>query len=274
MKHAWIFTAAAVALVGVVSLAAAESPSVRPPYYVDNPPEGVSEERAKEALKLPEGVVIHDFLDEEEGWEFFKEKEDIKIYARIRPGSKIKEGVGIGTFDAPPCRVMQMLMDHGRLPQFMPYIQTSIVTHTDFNEEYYCQYLDLPGILKDRKYNLVGRRLNLSEDGVCKLMIAWEKDDTSHPCSEEQFREAVEKYKGNSLLTEANLGYWYLIGKEGNTKTEAHYYIYTDPGGTVPPFIQNWFVDDAIHGVYEAGREQLAKDTTYPPCECSPTEIP
>lgn len=251
----------------------AEAPPLRSPVYADNPPEGISPEEAKAALKLPDDVKLHDSKNDE-GWEFFKSKEDIEIYARIRPGSKIKEGIGIGTFDAPPCRVAQMLMDHANLPSFMPYIQVSLLTNQRYNEEHYCQYLDLPWPLADRKYNLVGRKYNLTGEGPCHVVIAWEKDETNHPCTQEDFEAHVEKYKKNSMLTAENLGYWNLVGYENNTKTKAEYYIFTDPGGSVPPSVQNWFVDDAVHSVYDAGRKRLAEEGIYPDCKCSPTEIP
>jgi hypothetical protein len=245
----------------------------RPPYDALNPPPGVSPEQARSALRKPEEIHIHDW-ERDEGWSFFREKKGVKIYTRIREDSKIKEGVGVGWFEANPCRVVQVLTDNPRVPDYMPYVRVSLVKQHTFNEEYFCQYLALPWPLADRKYNLYGARYNISADGNCSFLLTWKKDNTTLPCSEGDLRKHVDKYKQKSIFTEENEGYWHLVGRDNNTRTWAAYYVYTDPGGKIPPGIQNFFVDDAISSVFEGGREQLKVEGLYPPCDCGPTEIP
>jgi hypothetical protein len=55
-----------------------------------------------------------------------------------------------------------------------------------------------------------------------------------------------------------NDGYWLLEPREAGRKTQATYYVYTAPGGAVPPFAANAANRVAVPRVFEAIRKAAA----------------
>jgi hypothetical protein len=49
------------------------------------------------------------------------------------------------------------------------------------------------------------------------------------------------------------------LAREGGQKTEATYYVYTDPGGSIPKWIANKANSTAVPDVFKAIRKTTAK---------------
>ena len=53
-----------------------------------------------------------------EGWEFYMEKERVRIYKKTRPGYALCMVKGVGLIDCPPEGVLMVLLDRARKPQW------------------------------------------------------------------------------------------------------------------------------------------------------------
>jgi hypothetical protein len=206
--------------------------------------------------------------DEDSAWEHLKEKDGVTIFLRERSGSNFKEAFGKGVIDAPPCRVFQVLTDSDRLVEFMPYLKSRIVKNGGADEEYGCQYLDFPWPISDRFINFRTKRIRNYRDHPCEYLVYWRKDET-FSCTVEEVKEAYEDAGSDPIVPRANEGYWHLVPQAGGKKTLAYYYIFTDPGGSIPGWLMNLYADDAILRLFRAVRERAGKGDLYPPCHCT-----
>ncbi|MFQ5989424.1 MAG: SRPBCC family protein, partial [Candidatus Methylomirabilales bacterium] len=111
-------------------------------------------------------------------WERVKEEDGVIIFLRERPGDSIKEAIGKGVIDAPPCRVFQVLTDLDRLAQFMPYLKSRIRKNGSADGDYSCQYLDFPWPISDRFVNLRTNRIQNYRNNPCEFFVYWRKDET------------------------------------------------------------------------------------------------
>lgn len=207
--------------------------------------------------------------DGDSTWERIEEDDGVTIFVRERPGGPVKEGLGKGVLDAPPCRVFQVLTDSDHLVEFMPYVKARIVKNAGRDWEYGCQYLDFPWPLWDRFVNFRVDRIQNYRNNACEYFLHWRKDET-YSCTIEEVKEAYGDARRDPVVPPTNEGYWHLLPHEGGKKTLAYYYVFTDPGGNVPGWLKNLFVDDAIVRLFQAVRERIQKNNLYSPCQCHP----
>ncbi|MFQ5803361.1 MAG: hypothetical protein ACE5JQ_10755 [Candidatus Methylomirabilales bacterium] len=201
-------------------------------------------------------------------WERLKEKDGVIIFLRERSGTAFKEAIGKGVIDAPPCRVFQVLTDSDRLVDFMPYLKGRIIKNGSGDEDYGCQYLDFPWPFSDRFIKFRTKRIQNYRNHPCEYFVYWRKDET-FSCTLEEVKEAYEDAGSDPIVPRANEGYWYLVPQAGGKKTLAYYYVFTDPGGSIPSWLMNLYADDAILRVFKAVRERTGKESLYPSCQCT-----
>ena len=201
-------------------------------------------------------------------WERIKEKDGVIIFLRERPGGTIKEALGKGVIDAPPCRVFQVLTDGDRLVQFMPYLKTRIIKNSNPSGDYGCEYLEFPWPFSDRFIHFRTNRIKNYRNKPCEYFVYWRKDET-YSCTIEEVREAYADAGPHPIVPRASEGYWHLVPEAGGKRTLAYYYVFTDPGGSIPGWLMNSYADNAILRIFKAVRERAGKERLYPPCQCS-----
>lgn len=211
-------------------------------------------------------ITLH-HPQKEEGWEFLGEKNEVKIYIRQRADSKIKEGLGIGKVNAHPCLVFQVVTNPDYFIGLFPYVSGIYITKVVDHTHYSCQYLDFPWPIGDRKVNIIDTWKLFGAERYCEFLSVWKRSEI-YRCSDEQFREAYSGYKPEAIETPANEGYWHLILADDGLSTICYYYVFVDPGGKIPAWVQNWFVDDSISSVFEAVRKGVKFPERYSPCDC------
>ncbi|MFQ5846171.1 MAG: hypothetical protein ACE5IQ_00695 [Candidatus Methylomirabilales bacterium] len=179
----------------------------------------------------------------------------------------MKEGIGKGVIDAPPCRVFQVLTDSDHLVEFMPYLKARVVKGASPDREYICEYLDFPWPISDRILNLRVDRIRKYRNRPCGYIVYWQKDET-YTCTIEDIHTVYDGGVPDPVVPPANQGYWHLLPAEGGQKTLAYYYAFSDPGGSIPSWLKNFLVDDAILRLFQAVRERATSANLYPPCQC------
>lgn len=189
----------------------------------------------------------------EAGWKQTSGDAGLRIFTRDKPGTSIKELKAIGNIDAPPHACMNVIWDMGRFQEFMPYTKESRLLSASPNELVSYQYLSLP-LISDRDYTLRAREVTpagATDQPPPYYKKEWVLANEAGPPE----REGVVRVKVNN-------GYWRFDPLEGGRKTQATYYVFTDPGGMLPAFVINQANSQAIPGLFAAVRAQ-AKSPRY-----------
>jgi hypothetical protein len=204
--------------------------------------------------------------DTDPTWERLEEKDGVTVFLRRTPGSPIKEAIGKGVVDVPPCRVFQVLRDSDRLVEFMPYVKAHILKAAGADWENVCEYLDFPWPIWDRLVTVRVDRVSNCQDNGCEYFKFWRKDET-FSCTIEEIREAYQDAVADPVVPPTNQGYWHLLSEDGGKKTLVYYYLLSDAGGTIPALVQNYFLHVAVRKLFNAVRERASDPDLYPPCQ-------
>lgn len=216
--------------------------------------------------QAPSPVEVHT-PEQDSTWKLSAEEEGVTIFSRKGKESDIKEVIGKGVIDAPPCRLFQVLGDLDSHAGFMPYIKANIVKSTSSEWKYGCQYLDLPWPIWDRFVHFRTHSIENYGENQCEYLVEWQKDET-YVCTIEEVQEVYKDARPDPIVPLAVNGYWHLLPDEHGQKTLAYYYLFSDPGGDIPAWLQNIFAGDAILKLFRAVRERASMSDLYPPCEC------
>ena len=182
----------------------------------------------------------------EEEWKQATQSENLTIWQRDVPGEKVKEIKASGRIDAPPAAVFAVIRDIAHYADIMPYTtkETKVLeTSADGKTVYYYTVVDAP-IVSKRDHTLkVTVEKSGGDDGVYRLSWATANE---HP-------KAPPVRDGYVRLTNTK-GSWDLKPMGDGQSTFVTYYVYTDPGGSLPKFVINKANTEAVPKVFEALR--------------------
>lgn len=189
---------------------------------------------------------------EEPRWEFSTENSGIKVYARKRPDTDIREMKAMGLVNAKPHEVWKAVRDLEHYTSTMPYVEEAKVLSREPQDKVIYFYSKINTPLVDRRDYLI-RLVDESDwqGGKGFLKVSWtvvnDKDD-------------LVPVKKDVVRVRVNDGYWLLEPREDGRKTFVTYYLYTAPGGAIPNFIANQGNNIAVPKVFEAIRNTVAAD--------------
>ncbi len=182
-------------------------------------------------------------------WKQESSSNGVVIHSRLRQGAQILEFKAVGEIEATPATVFAILDDSDSYPSFMPYTAECRVLKREKNSVVAYQRLEVP-LVSDRDYTLRSQNAKwLGPDGAI-YRIRWEPANDEGPAE-----------KSGVARVNVCEGGW-LLEPEGSGVTRATYSIYTDSGGTLPPFITNNGSRIAIRKVFDALRKR-AKDPKF-----------
>lgn len=180
----------------------------------------------------------------EPGWEVARDDEDLKVFAREKKGG-VQEMKAVGVINAPPERVWQAIRDYDSYVKTMPYMEVSKVLAREDGDKVTWLYSVINAPFVDRR-DYVIRILDESkwQDGEGYFKVSWRAAN-----------ERAPKKPDNVVRVQINDGHWLLEPIEGGKKTRATYYLFTDPGGSVPRWLVNKGNGSAVPDVFEAVRK-------------------
>lgn len=183
------------------------------------------------------------------GWVQDSTSKGIAVYSRVRSGTTLREFKAVGDIDASPAVVFAVLDDTEDFPSFMPYTAECRVLKREKNSVLAYQRLELP-LVSDRDYTLRSENAKWLGPAGPIYRIRWEPANELGPAT-----------KAGVLRVNVCEGGW-LLEPEAANVTRATYSIFTDSGGSLPPFLANNGSRVAIRKVFEAIRKQV-KDPKY-----------
>lgn len=178
-------------------------------------------------------------------WEVAAKTDGITVYTRERKGSDLSEVKAIGMIKAPPEKVWKAVRDYENYDKQMPYTEESKILSRDEGDKTILFYSIVNAPLVDRR-DYVIKLLDQSEwkDGRGFFKVTWSA--ASHPSRPES--EDLVRVKVND-------GYWLIEPRDGGKSSFATYYVFTDPGGSLPRFIVNKANESAVPNVFRAVRK-------------------
>ena len=184
-----------------------------------------------------------------EDWKLVKQSSGVAIYSRPHAGSRLKEFKAIGEIDAPTETVHKVIDDVEAYPSFMPYTTECRVIERSSDSILTYQRLS-PKIVSDRDYTLRIEKKSWPTQNGSAYLNRW-KPANEHGPAEKPGVFRVKLCDGSWLLEPTSEG-----------KTRATYFVFTDSGITVPPFLANTISETGISKLFAAVRKQ-AKDPKY-----------
>lgn len=182
-------------------------------------------------------------------WVLTKTTTSGQIYHREIPGSSIPWVKIVTEYAAPPARIHAMVTDYDRFAAFVPNVTVSRVVLTEGSDQWVYHHLHFPGPVADRVYLIKSTdRTSRPEKGYYR--VAWNLADRVIP--------DVDLTTG--IRPDAFSGYWEIHPGKSAGFTEAHYAIFSDPGGFIPDWLFVKKADRYVQQVVEAFRERLATE--------------
>lgn len=189
-----------------------------------------------------------------DSWTDVLVKDGVQVSSRKRAGSSLKEMRGIGDIDAPPERVLAVLDDIERYPEFMPPTKVARLMQREGAHAYY--YMEIaPPVVANRDYCI---RVGMERSESGRLRSYWFVDNT----------ECVPERRG-VVRVQSNDGEWLLEPIDGGRRTHVTYRCHIEVGGAVPAWMVNRVSASELPNIFAAvkkvvGQPRYASCTTGP----------
>jgi hypothetical protein len=156
-------------------------------------------------------------------WEKANEDEGVTIWSRDVGNERVREVKAETVINLPAKRIWEVVRDVENFPEFMPYVlEAQIIKVVDEKNWYQYQRLD-PPLVDMRDYVLKVTTENKPAEAT--YYLRWKADNGFGP----QPRE-------DSVRLKLCDGSWTLKAL-GPNRTHLTYWLYTDPGGSIPGWI-------------------------------------
>lgn len=187
------------------------------------------------------------FLTAEPAWEKAAETDGVTVFKRDRAGSEVKEMKATGLIDGTPQEVWDVVRDLENYPTQMPYTaEAKVLSRTPGDKEVVFYSRIKTPLVDQRDYIIV---LKDESDGAGTFKVSW----TVAP----KESDALVPEKKNVVRVRVNDGFWLLEPREDGKKTFGTYYVFTNPGGSIPTFIANQGNNMAVPKVFDAIRKTV-----------------
>jgi hypothetical protein len=169
----------------------------------------------------------------------------VLVEKRDSPGSDLREVRATGVIDAPPSTVFSVVTAFEK-QKGLAYIEDVRVLTRNGDEVTFWTKADFP-VAAPRDWVL---RARLQRDPIGgRFRVSWKVVDVP---------EAPPPAPGVVRLT-VNSGEWMLEPLDGGTRTQARYYLLTDPGGEVPIWLADLLLRATLPKVFRAVRGEAEK---------------
>jgi hypothetical protein len=182
-------------------------------------------------------------------WQQVARDDGITVLARTPEGGSVAEVKATALVDAPPQEVWRVIRDYPNYTKTMPYTDESRVLASEQEGKVIVFYCLVNAPLVDKRDFIIRIRDESDwKDGKGFLKTAWTVTTDGAPA----VREDVVRVKLNN-------GYWLLEPREEGKKTFVTYYLYTDPGGSLPRWIADKANKTSVPDVLRAVRKHSTK---------------
>lgn len=204
--------------------------------------------------------------EKDTGWIFKSKGENYKTYYRARPGSSTQEVLLVGLADRRPEQVIAAITDYIHFPEFMPYVKYAMLVHTERKSQdvfinYVFTYLDVPiPLVSSRFYNLRYTDVYNYKGNTGSFRSDWvlEKGPYRKLPTDQDIRGFLSDPE-DTVETTFNQGYFLIEPADELLRTRITYYVWTNPGGSLPSSAVNIANAVALPKLLEAITKRASK---------------
>jgi hypothetical protein len=176
-------------------------------------------------------VLLSNSLFAQQDWKLVKDENGIKVYSRMVPGSAIKELKTVAKINANAHSLVAVLADVTAQPKYVySCIESKLLSYTNKQKQIYYQHIYVPWPLTNRDGVFFQQ---IQQDSITKIITVSAK---LLPGYVPTYEDRVRIPKMNSVWT---------IYPDPNGGIIGEYYISINPGGDVPSWIVNLFIEQA-----------------------------
>ncbi len=162
-------------------------------------------------------------------WVLKKNKKDLEVYVRESADSPFKELKLKFNVEASMSAIVALLQDVDAIPDWVYKCTESYIVKTvNSHEELYYNLIDFPWPMDDR--DMVVRN-TLTQDPITKVVKS------------ESFIAPGHIAKKEGVIRLEKLHLWWTFTPKSNGEVAIEYYLKSDPGGALPPWLVNLAID-------------------------------
>lgn len=184
-------------------------------------------------------------------WEQINFAEGVAVFRRKIPGNPYVSMKGVGVIDAPIGKVAAVLLDDARLPEWVDDIEARVVRIVNPNEYIEYNHVKMPPLVTDREF-ITDVSLAVDPEAKTVVIISEPTEDPSLPPN--------KRIRGD---LHAN----YVMQVVDATHTRVSIEVTTNPKGSLPAWLVNYFQKDWALATIRGIRKQCAKPDIKPPQE-------
>jgi len=169
----------------------------------------------------------------------------------------------VGVLNAKPAYCFDVVGDYEHFPDFMPYIHYTKKVHSQTVDDkktinYVFFYLS-PPMVSYRYYTikLTDEREPDGKSGWFRSQWKLEKGKYRKTPDDADIKKHIKRGWQKPIETEINEGYWLFEPLENGNKTRVYYYVWTNPGGSIPLWIANKANTVALPDLWNALKKRL-----------------
>jgi hypothetical protein len=203
------------------------------------------------ALPVPASVALPVGTDD---WKLLSKNGGIEVYRREVPGSPIVAFKGTGTIEAPLWKIASILLDTRRASEWVDSLKESrVVRRLALNSYIEYNHIGLPFIIKDRDF-VSEVRIEVDPAARTFALVYRPTDDPNVP---------VTRHVRGEIIA----GSFRAVSLEENRRTDLTAEVQSDPKGSIPGWLANFFQRNWPQSTFQAIRRQAAKPDIAMPDE-------
>ena len=200
------------------------------------------------------------------GWILKSSGENYNTYYRKRQGSDTHEVLLVSVADRKPAQVIATITDYRHFPEFMPYVKYTKLVYTEKKSKdviisYLFTYLDVPvPLVSSRFYNLRYTDIYNYKGNPEMFRSDWILETGAHRKlpTDPDIRIHISSPE-DAVETTFNQGYFEVEPAGVPGKTLIIYYVWTNPGGSLPASAVNIANAVALPKLLDAITKRAAK---------------
>lgn len=217
-------------------------------------------------LALLSGAISVDgveFSPSEPGWKEDVKSADYRTFYQDSAGGETRKVLLMGVLNASPEACFALVTDYERFSDFMPFVQfTRLLDSERVNDDtvknWVFFYLN-PPMVANRFYTIELWDEKNVDGRLGVYRSRWSMDLSGRRKTPDD-RDIKPKIRGGfkkPVETPLNDGYWLFEPLEGGRKTKVTYWVWTNPGGSIPPGIADKANSIALPKLWTAFVERL-----------------
>ncbi len=221
------------------------------------------------AVKSLAGLTVamtvsgNEFDPEGPGWKKDSETPEYRIFYQDSPGGETRKVLLIGVVNTSPEACFVLVTDYEKFPEFMPFVQYTKLLETenvspDIVKKWVFFYLN-PPMVANRFYTieLWDEKHADGRPGVFRSRWSLDKSGRRRTPEDKDIKPKVKGGFKQPVETPLNDGFWLFEPLDGGTRTKVTYWVWTNPGGAIPPGIADKANAIALPKLWTAFTERL-----------------